>query len=302
MSARRCPATRWRASRPLARSSASTSTRPSPRCSSSGCRGRGFRDDYVDNFVAHYGEFKAFFLRRQGAKLAGLSSSSSPRSTTTRPSASTASSTRPASTRASRRWCMASTAWATLQASRPARKHRPAARGVRAATCTPRWACWRPPPTSRRRSSARWATPSTACPARPETPPAARNLAQFQRSDPGASSRSSSRSPTRPTCSPSTPPSRRPAPGEAGRGSRWWPTRCASWPRSRAPAPARSAPTSRPWPPGSVGRPGDRAPGGGRVRRLVAMLQGYRGLQQQDHRSADHAPRRRYTQNLTDNS
>ncbi|MBL8436205.1 MAG: FIST C-terminal domain-containing protein [Zoogloea sp.] len=35
--------------------------------------GAGFRDDYVDNFVAHYGEFKAFFLRRQGAKLAGLS-------------------------------------------------------------------------------------------------------------------------------------------------------------------------------------------------------------------------------------
>ncbi|MCK6386582.1 MAG: methyl-accepting chemotaxis protein [Zoogloea sp.] len=35
--------------------------------------GTGFRDDYVDNFVAHYGEFKAFFLRRQGAKLAGLS-------------------------------------------------------------------------------------------------------------------------------------------------------------------------------------------------------------------------------------
>ncbi|MBN9696590.1 MAG: FIST C-terminal domain-containing protein [Zoogloea sp.] len=35
--------------------------------------GAGFRDDYVDNFVAHYGEFKAFFLRRQSAKLAGLS-------------------------------------------------------------------------------------------------------------------------------------------------------------------------------------------------------------------------------------
>ncbi|THF63922.1 chemotaxis protein [Pseudothauera nasutitermitis] len=32
-----------------------------------------FRDDYVDRFVAHYGEFKAFFLRRQIAKLAGLS-------------------------------------------------------------------------------------------------------------------------------------------------------------------------------------------------------------------------------------
>lgn len=35
--------------------------------------GESFRDDYVDNFVAHYGEFKAFFLRRQVAKLAGLS-------------------------------------------------------------------------------------------------------------------------------------------------------------------------------------------------------------------------------------
>ncbi len=35
--------------------------------------GTAFRDDYVDNFVAHYGEFKAFFLRRQSAKLTGLS-------------------------------------------------------------------------------------------------------------------------------------------------------------------------------------------------------------------------------------
>ncbi|RTL42805.1 MAG: chemotaxis protein [Rhodocyclaceae bacterium] len=35
--------------------------------------GTPFRDDYVDNFVAHYGEFKAFFLRRQSAKLTGLS-------------------------------------------------------------------------------------------------------------------------------------------------------------------------------------------------------------------------------------
>ncbi len=35
--------------------------------------GTPFSDDYVDNFVAHYGEFKAFFLRRQSAKLAGLS-------------------------------------------------------------------------------------------------------------------------------------------------------------------------------------------------------------------------------------
>ncbi len=32
-----------------------------------------FVDEYVDNFVSHYGEFKAFFLRRQTAKLAGLS-------------------------------------------------------------------------------------------------------------------------------------------------------------------------------------------------------------------------------------
>jgi len=35
--------------------------------------GASFRDDYVDNFVAHYGEFKAFFLRRQITKLKGLS-------------------------------------------------------------------------------------------------------------------------------------------------------------------------------------------------------------------------------------
>ena len=35
--------------------------------------GEGFRDGFVDQFVAHYGEFKAFFLRRQVAKLAGLS-------------------------------------------------------------------------------------------------------------------------------------------------------------------------------------------------------------------------------------
>lgn len=32
-----------------------------------------FRDDYIDNFIAYYGEFKAFFLRRQIKKLAGLS-------------------------------------------------------------------------------------------------------------------------------------------------------------------------------------------------------------------------------------
>ncbi len=32
-----------------------------------------FQDEYVDNFVAHYGEFKAFFLRRQISKLSGLS-------------------------------------------------------------------------------------------------------------------------------------------------------------------------------------------------------------------------------------
>jgi methyl-accepting chemotaxis protein len=35
--------------------------------------GAAFRDEYVDNFVAHYGEFKAFFLRRQISKLSGLS-------------------------------------------------------------------------------------------------------------------------------------------------------------------------------------------------------------------------------------
>jgi len=35
--------------------------------------GQSFRDDYVDNFVSHYGEFKAFFLRRSHAKLAGVS-------------------------------------------------------------------------------------------------------------------------------------------------------------------------------------------------------------------------------------
>jgi hypothetical protein len=36
-------------------------------------KGASFRDEYVDNFVAHYGEFKAFFLRRQISKLSGLS-------------------------------------------------------------------------------------------------------------------------------------------------------------------------------------------------------------------------------------
>jgi methyl-accepting chemotaxis protein len=35
--------------------------------------GANFRDEYVDNFVSHYGEFKAFFLRRQISKLSGLS-------------------------------------------------------------------------------------------------------------------------------------------------------------------------------------------------------------------------------------
>ncbi len=35
--------------------------------------GAHFRDEYVDNFVSHYGEFKAFFLRRQISKLNGLS-------------------------------------------------------------------------------------------------------------------------------------------------------------------------------------------------------------------------------------
>ena len=35
--------------------------------------GTTFRDNYVDNFVAHYGRFKAFFLHRQVGKLSGLS-------------------------------------------------------------------------------------------------------------------------------------------------------------------------------------------------------------------------------------
>ena len=35
--------------------------------------GETFRDSYVDSFAAHYGEFKAFFLRRQIGKLSGLS-------------------------------------------------------------------------------------------------------------------------------------------------------------------------------------------------------------------------------------
>jgi hypothetical protein len=35
-------------------------------------KGASFSDEYVDNFIAHYGEFKAFFLRRQIKKLAGL--------------------------------------------------------------------------------------------------------------------------------------------------------------------------------------------------------------------------------------
>ena len=35
--------------------------------------GAAFSDDYIDRFPIHYGEFKAFFLRRQIKKLAGLS-------------------------------------------------------------------------------------------------------------------------------------------------------------------------------------------------------------------------------------
>ena len=35
--------------------------------------GQQFQDEYVDNFAIHYGEFKAFFLKRQIAKLKGLS-------------------------------------------------------------------------------------------------------------------------------------------------------------------------------------------------------------------------------------
>lgn len=36
-------------------------------------KGEAFQDDYVDNFVMHYSEFKAFFMRRQIGKLSGLS-------------------------------------------------------------------------------------------------------------------------------------------------------------------------------------------------------------------------------------
>nr|WP_321466594.1 methyl-accepting chemotaxis protein [uncultured Desulfobulbus sp.] len=35
--------------------------------------GQNFRDEFVDNFVIHYGNFKAFFLKRHVAKLSGLS-------------------------------------------------------------------------------------------------------------------------------------------------------------------------------------------------------------------------------------
>ena len=35
-------------------------------------KGASYSDEYLDNFIAHYGEFKAFFLRRQVNKLAGL--------------------------------------------------------------------------------------------------------------------------------------------------------------------------------------------------------------------------------------
>jgi hypothetical protein len=35
-------------------------------------KGATFSDEYVDNFIKHYGEFKSFFLRRQIKKLAGL--------------------------------------------------------------------------------------------------------------------------------------------------------------------------------------------------------------------------------------
>ncbi|QSB19298.1 FIST C-terminal domain-containing protein [Pseudomonas sp. 15A4] len=35
-------------------------------------KGASFTDEYVDNFIAHYGEFKAFFLRRQLKKMVGL--------------------------------------------------------------------------------------------------------------------------------------------------------------------------------------------------------------------------------------
>ncbi|HEX8587135.1 MAG TPA: FIST N-terminal domain-containing protein [Pseudomonas sp.] len=35
-------------------------------------KGASFSDEYVDRFIAHYGEFKAFFLRRQLKKMVGL--------------------------------------------------------------------------------------------------------------------------------------------------------------------------------------------------------------------------------------
>lgn len=35
-------------------------------------KGASFTDEYVDRFIAHYGEFKAFFLRRQLKKMVGL--------------------------------------------------------------------------------------------------------------------------------------------------------------------------------------------------------------------------------------
>jgi hypothetical protein len=35
-------------------------------------KGHSFTDEYVDHFIAHYGEFKAFFLRRQLKKMVGL--------------------------------------------------------------------------------------------------------------------------------------------------------------------------------------------------------------------------------------
>jgi hypothetical protein len=91
--------------------------------------GAPFRDDYVDNFVAHYGEFKAFFLRRQSAKLAGLSRVIVTQIDDYQAQRFDSQLDRRVSTRALRRWCMASTAWADPPVvPRPARRHPPARR------------------------------------------------------------------------------------------------------------------------------------------------------------------------------
>ena len=140
-----------------------------------GARRAGFRDDYVDNFVAHYGEFKAFFLRRQGAKLAGLSKLivtqiddyPGRRFDSQIDASSFDEGIAPVVHGLN-------SLGRTLKSSRDLRESTACSSRVRGRPRTPRWACSRPPPTSRRGWWARWATPSKRCPARPETPPAAR--------------------------------------------------------------------------------------------------------------------------------